>query len=161
MGGWDTQLLLKLDKHSIGVGCLYIKRLTDENTVVLKKLIVKSVQTATQQQKIAAENSLKKPATAKDAPKVTVQNINKPAYSAKVDAASYMAMKKAMLKIVPKKLPGLTAGEIAAAVVPHLPEDLFPGGAAAGWWSKCVQLDLEAKGMLLRDGGKPLRWRRR
>ena len=43
----------------------------------------------------------------------------------------------------------------------HLPEDLFPGGAKAGWWVKCVQLDLEAKGLVVRDrGAKPLRWRR-
>jgi hypothetical protein len=28
------------------------------------------------------------------------------------------------------------------------------------WWAKCVQLDLEAQGVLARDGGKPLRWRR-
>jgi hypothetical protein len=24
------------------------------------------------------------------------------------------------------------------AVVPHLPSDLVPGGAKAGWWSKAV-----------------------
>ena len=30
----------------------------------------------------------------------------------------------------------------------------------AGWWMKGVQLDLEAKGLMVRDGGKPLRWRR-
>lgn len=47
------------------------------------------------------------------------------------------------------------------AVLPHLPQELFPGGAKAGWWTKCVQLDLEAKGTVLRDAaGKPLRWRR-
>ena len=40
----------------------------------------------------------------------------------------------------------------------QLPEALFPGGATAGWWVKCVQLDLEAKGTVLRDNGKPLRW---
>ena len=38
-----------------------------------------------------------------------------------------------------------------------LPEALFPGGQKAGWWTKCAQLDLEAKGMIIRDGGKPLR----
>lgn len=30
----------------------------------------------------------------------------------------------------------------------HLPESLFPGGAKAGWWTKAVQLDLEAKGLI-------------
>jgi hypothetical protein len=47
------------------------------------------------------------------------------------------------------------------AVVLHLPRDLFPGGAKAGWWAKTVQLDQEAKGTIVRDTGKPLRWRRK
>lgn len=46
------------------------------------------------------------------------------------------------------------------ALVPHLPDDLFPGGAKAGWWSKAVQLDLEAKGVIARESSKPLRWHR-
>ena len=39
-------------------------------------------------------------------------------------------------------------------------EDLFPGGAKAGWWFKAVQLDLEAKAVLVREPTKPLRIRR-
>jgi hypothetical protein len=43
----------------------------------------------------------------------------------------------------------------------HLPEEDFPGGAKAGWWVKCVQLDLEAKSVIERNlSSKPLRWRR-
>jgi uncharacterized protein YndB with AHSA1/START domain len=34
------------------------------------------------------------------------------------------------------------------------------GGAKAGWWTKCVQLDLEAKGTVVRKTAKPLRWHR-
>ena len=33
------------------------------------------------------------------------------------------------------------------------------GGQTVGWWLKCVQLDLEAKGLIKRHG-KPLRWYR-
>lgn len=33
-------------------------------------------------------------------------------------------------------------------------------GAKAMWWSKTVQLDLEAKGLLGREQSKPLRWHR-
>ena len=33
-------------------------------------------------------------------------------------------------------------------VASHLPEDLLPGGAKAGWWCKTVRLDLEAKGVI-------------
>jgi len=51
----------------------------------------------------------------------------------------------------------MTASSSPVAVVPHLPRDLLPGGAKAGWWSKAVQLDLEAKGVIAGKGSKPLR----
>jgi hypothetical protein len=54
----------------------------------------------------------------------------------------------------------LTESEVREAVVPHLPEDQYPGGAKAGWWAKAVQLDLGAKGTLVREPVKPLRWHR-
>ena len=47
--------------------------------------------------------------------------------------------------------------EIIEAVKPHLSETLFPGGETAGWWVKCVQLDLEAKGLLKRGVKGPVR----
>jgi hypothetical protein len=67
-------------------------------------------------------------------------------------------MRDAMVQVLPGEAPGLTQAEIRAAVVAHLPEQLFPGGATAGWWAKTVQLDLEAKGMVIREDSKPLRW---
>jgi hypothetical protein len=91
--------------------------------------------------------------------KVTVENINHPGKTERVDAAKYHEMARAMLAVVPATAPGLTAAEIIAAVKPMLDPTLFPGGAKAGWWMKCVQLDLEAKGAL-RRGGKPLRFHR-
>ena len=42
-------------------------------------------------------------------------------------------------------------------VTAHLPHELFPGGAKAGWWAKTVQLDLEAKGVIVREKTRPLR----
>ncbi len=48
--------------------------------------------------------------------------------------------------------------EIHAKVKAHLPDDPFPGGQTSGWWAKTVQLDLEAKGMVVREQVKPLRW---
>ncbi len=32
-------------------------------------------------------------------------------------------------------------------------------GTTQGWWTKTVQLDAEARGEVIRDGGKPLRWK--
>lgn len=91
--------------------------------------------------------------------KIIVENVNVPGHTSRVDAAKYEAMKTAMLAVLPSAEPGLTQKEMMAAVKPHLPEDLFPGGKTSGWWVKTVQLDLEAKGKMLRDRGKPLRWR--
>ena len=93
--------------------------------------------------------------------KVTVENVNVPGYSHRVDAIKYGVMKSALMKAVPKGLPGITQTEMRTAVLPHLPEDEFPGGAKADWWCKTVQLDLEAKGILKRDArSKPLKWYR-
>jgi len=90
--------------------------------------------------------------------KIAVENINSPGTTTNVDKAKYMAMKDAMLAILPKDAPGMTAKEAKQAALAHLPEALFPAGAAAGWWLKCVQLDLEAKGVVVREATKPLRF---
>jgi hypothetical protein len=92
------------------------------------------------------------------AEKIVVENVNVPGRTSRVDAIMYRAMKEAMLKVLPAKAPGLTQSEIRETVVAHLPQDLYPGGAKAGWWAKTVQLDLEAKGVVIREATKPLRW---
>lgn len=90
--------------------------------------------------------------------KIAVENVNTPGRTTNVDKAKYMAMKDAMLATLPKAPPGMTAKEAKEAAKPHLPDDLFPGGATSGWWQKCVQLDLEAKGVVIREDSKPLRF---
>ena len=42
--GWDEDLLSKLGKHKLGMGCLYFKRLSDVDEKILTKLIEKSVE---------------------------------------------------------------------------------------------------------------------
>jgi hypothetical protein len=90
--------------------------------------------------------------------KVVVENVNIPGRTTRVNAAMYNAMKKAMLKVLPHKAPGLNQGEVREAVKDHLPVELYPGGEKVGWWAKTVQLDLEAKGVIIREDSKPLRW---
>jgi hypothetical protein len=90
--------------------------------------------------------------------KITVENVNVPGRTSRVNATKYHAMKDAMLRVLPTEEPGLTQSEVREAVVPYLPEDLYPGGSTAGWWAKTVQLDLEAKGIVVREATKPLRW---
>jgi hypothetical protein len=43
------------------------------------------------------------------------------------------------------------------AIHPLLPENLFAGGSTAGWWLKCVQLELEVRGVFGRTTGRPQR----
>jgi hypothetical protein len=91
---------------------------------------------------------------------IEVENVNHPGGVRLVDKEMYEAMKRAFLMTLPKTSPGLTVVEVQERVADHLPEDLFPGGAKAGWWAKTVQLDLEAKGVIEREKTKPLRLRR-
>lgn len=92
--------------------------------------------------------------------KVTVENVNVPGWTQSVDATLYEEMRRVLLLILPTAPPGMTQTEIRAAALTQLSPELFPGGAKADWWSKLVQLDLEAKGIVSRAQTKPLRWHR-
>lgn len=92
--------------------------------------------------------------------KVEMLNVVSPGHVVRVDTDKYDAMRAAFLKTLPKKAPGLTGAEIRERILPLLPDDLFPGGAKAGWWMKGVQLDLEARRVIVRENTKPLRWRK-
>lgn len=90
---------------------------------------------------------------------VVVENVNHPGKTERVDAGKYKLARAAMLKLLPKAAPGMTQHEMMLAMREALPLDVFPG-TTTSWWMKTVQLDLEAKGLVLRDPGKPLRWRK-
>lgn len=90
--------------------------------------------------------------------KIIVENVNQPGWSGRVDAAKYMAMRDAMVSALKDQAGPLDTKTIKELVKLRLSEDLFPGGATSGWWIKCVQLDLEAKGLLARTTDKPLRF---
>ncbi len=92
--------------------------------------------------------------------KLKIENVLQPGKTYSVDADKFEAMKTALLKVVPPSPPGLTPAEIQKAVLPHLPQDLFPGGEKVGWWMKAVQLDQEAKNAIARSQKPPVRlWR--
>ena len=93
----------------------------------------------------------------KTAARIKIENVLRPGKTYSADPAKYEAMKKAVLAVLPKTSPGLTVAEVQDRVVPHLPEDLFPGGAKSGWWMKAVQLDLEAKNIVTREKTSPIR----
>ncbi len=89
--------------------------------------------------------------------KIEVQNFTSPGHVYRVDREKYEAMRDAVLTHTPTDEPGAKPAELIEQVKPDLPQDLFPGGAKAGWWFKCVQLDLEAKGILKRAEKPPVR----
>ncbi len=82
--------------------------------------------------------------------KISVENVGQPGKTYRVDADKFNAMRAAVLKVLPGAAPGMAVADLIAAVKPHLPQDLFPGGEKAGWWVKAVHLDLEAKKIVAR-----------
>jgi hypothetical protein len=89
--------------------------------------------------------------------KIAIRSITSPAQTQRVDRAKFMAMRDALMTILPVGPPGLTVAQAREALLPHLDEGLFPGGAKAGWWLKAVQLDLEASGTIVRGPKSPVR----
>ncbi len=90
--------------------------------------------------------------------KITIQNVLQPGKTYQVDAARFTAARDALLSVLPTTSPGLTQGEMTLAVRAAVSPEQFPG-TTSSWWMKSAQLDLEAKGVILREKTKPLRWR--
>ena len=95
------------------------------------------------------------------AEKIEIESITAPGRTEWVDRAKYEAMRDALLPVLPEEPPGLTVAKAKAALLPHLDQALFPRGATAGWWFEAVQLDLEAKDVVARADGSPVRLCRR
>lgn len=89
--------------------------------------------------------------------RIEVRNVTSPNHITTVDRAKYMAMRMALMAVLPDSDPGMTPAQAQIALLPGLDADLFPGGAKAGWWLKCVQLDLEFRGILARAAKPPVR----
>jgi hypothetical protein len=91
------------------------------------------------------------------AAKIAVENPNSPGKTSNVDATKYSEMRGHFLAALPTEAPGIAVADLIAAVKPQLSQELFPQGATCGWWVKCVQLDLEAKGVIRRADRPPVR----
>ncbi len=76
----------------------------------------------------------------------------------RISKTKYDAYKKAILKVVPKSKDGITFNELPKAVKRVLPKHIE---GSVNWYTVCVKLDLEARGMIERvPGSKPQRLRR-
>lgn len=88
--------------------------------------------------------------------KIEVENVNAPDHKVKLNAEKYGAMYDAMMAAMSSE--PMTYAAIKEGVLPILSQEHFPEGKTSGWWIKAVQLDLEAKGKLVRHATKPLSW---
>lgn len=89
--------------------------------------------------------------------KLQIENVLQPGKTYAVDAEKFEAMRIAYLAHVPRSGAGATPAEIQKALLPSLPQSLFPDGKTAGWWAKAVQLDQEAKNVIRRSPTGPVR----
>jgi hypothetical protein len=91
------------------------------------------------------------------ADKGTIEVLNRDGSPWRVNGEKFEAMRVALLAVLPDEPPGMTVDAAKAALLPHLDAGLFPGGEKTGWWIKAVQLDHEARGLILRGKGSPVR----
>ena len=67
----------------------------------------------------------------------------------RVQVAKYEAMRRALLKAIPKREKGVAFMELPERVLPHLPKG-FAEENSVMWWVTVVKLDLEARGQVQR-----------
>ena len=75
----------------------------------------------------------------------------------RVNGAKFENMRKTLMTVLPLEAPGMKVSDARDALLPLLDQALFPGGAKAMWWIKAVQLDHEARGLIKRAPGSPVR----
>ena len=90
--------------------------------------------------------------------KIEIENINVPGKVSRVEKTKYEEIKRCLMSVLPEQAPGLSHSQIVEACKSEASDTLFPNGEKLGWWTKTVQLDLEAKSALKRHTGKPLSW---
>lgn len=78
------------------------------------------------------------------------KNINKGHAGFAVTPEKYEPIRKAIMASIPKGSSGVSFKELVGAVTQRVPAELFPKKGSVSWYTKVVQLDLEAKGDLER-----------
>lgn len=99
---------------------------------------------------------------------IQAQNVNHPNHRENLKAEKYEIIKEAILVALPDHASGtsLSFDELEVAVRSHLaankiPKELFPKAGSVRWYTKTVQLDLEAWGAIERlPNQSPLRFRK-
>ncbi len=89
---------------------------------------------------------------------IEVFNVNTPGRSSFVQKDKYEEVRRVLRERLPTSAPGLTQDEMDALVRENVSGSVFEDRSKAGWWMKTVQLDLEARGLMVRERAKPTRW---
>ena len=90
------------------------------------------------------------------------RNVNRGSGGFAVTAEKYEPIRKAILASVPRSREGVGFKDLVASVAKLVPKDLFPKKGSVSWYTKVVQLDLEANGQIERIAGvTPQRVRRK
>lgn len=98
---------------------------------------------------------------------IKAQNVNHPGYQENLNEEKYTFIRDAMLASLPgSSSDGMLFSQLEEKVRAHLakhnvPAELFPKPGSVRWYTKVVQLDLEAKGVIERlPKQAPIRLRR-
>lgn len=93
---------------------------------------------------------------------IQARNVNHPEYQENLNETKYTIVRDAILAVLPDddSRSGLAFPELEDRVRAHLLSqsvsmDLFPKPGSARWYTKAVQLDLEARGLIERVPGQP------
>jgi hypothetical protein len=70
--------------------------------------------------------------------------------SPRIEQWKYEAIKRAILRVVPRKAPGVPFADLAAGVSRQLTRTERLKVGSIGWYTTSVKLDLEARGFLRR-----------
>lgn len=78
------------------------------------------------------------------------KNVNRGSRGFAVTAEKYEPIRKAILASVPRNKEGVSFKELVASVASRVPGESFAKKGSVSWYTKVVQLDLEAKGEIER-----------
>ena len=81
------------------------------------------------------------------------KNVNKGSGGFSVTSEKYEPIRKAILSSVPRSKDGVSFKDLVASVKKAVPKELFPKPGSVAWYTKVVQLDLEANGQIERIPG--------
>jgi len=78
----------------------------------------------------------------------------------RIEREKYDEMRRALMRVIPKRREGVAFGDLPDLVAPHLSSDVF-SGSSVQWYVVTVKQDLEARGLIEQvEGAKPQHVRR-